>query len=72
MTRDGLSKFDLATHRRPFATATELASYLDCDRRVIVRMIANGALEGVKVGRTWRIPTATARAAFHVEQIPAS
>lgn len=63
--------FDLATERRPFVTVTELASYLSCDPRVVVRMIANGSLTGVKVGRSWRIPTATARAAFHVQRIPA-
>lgn len=67
-----LAAFDLATHRRPFATATELAAYLDCDPRTIVRMIHSGALEGVKVGRVWKVSTAAARAAFHVQQKHAS
>lgn len=61
--------FDLATHRRPFATATELAAYLDCDPRTIVRMIHNGSLRGVKVGRCWKVPTEDAREAFHVQHL---
>lgn len=64
--------FDLATYRRPFVTAGALAGYLGVDRRTIVRMIAMSALEGVKVGRQWRIPTAAARETFHVEQKQAS
>lgn len=67
-----LLDFDLSTHRRPFATATELAAFLDVDPRVIVRMIHAGSLEAVKVGRSWRIPTDAARAAFHVERKQAS
>jgi len=64
--------FDLATHRRPFATAGELAGYLGVHRRTIVRMIETGALDGVKVGRQWRIPTEAARSTFHVQLIQAS
>jgi excisionase family DNA binding protein len=63
--------FDLATHRRPFVTAVELANFVGCDPRTIVRMISVGSLPGVKVGRSWRIPTAAARAAFHVQQTQA-
>lgn len=66
------SAFDLATHRKPFVTAGALAEYLDCDRRTIVRMIQTDSLPGVKVGRSWRIPTDAARARFHVEQKQAS
>lgn len=65
-------RFDLAACRRPFVTASAIASYVDCDRRTIVRMIAAGALPGVKVGRSWRVPTDAAREAFHVEHKRAS
>ena len=61
-----LLEFDLATHRRPYVTATALAAYLAVDRRTIVRMIAAHDLQGVKVGRCWRIPTTEARRMFHV------
>jgi excisionase family DNA binding protein len=64
--------FDLATHVRPFVTARELAEYLDCDRRTIVRMIHAKSLHGTKVGRCWRIPTDDARRAFHVAHKQAS
>jgi excisionase family DNA binding protein len=64
---DERARFDLAAHRRPFVTANAVADYLDVDPRTIVRMIKEGALIGVKVGRAWRIPTEKARAAFHVE-----
>lgn len=67
---DERSAFDLATHRRPYVTATELAGYLDVDRRTIVRMIDK--LHGVKVGRCYRIPTKKACEVFHVQQIGAS
>lgn len=66
------SMFDLATHRRPFVTAGELAGYLGVHRRTIVRMIEGGSLDGVKVGRQWRIPTEAARVTFHVQQTQAS
>ena len=59
---------NLATHPRPYVTAGELAEWLWCDRRTIVRMIHNGSLKGTKVGRNWRIPTEDARRAFHVER----
>lgn len=64
--------FDLATYRRPYVTASALAAYLDCDVRTIVRMITDGALDAVKVGRGWRIPTDAAREKFHVKQKHAS
>lgn len=67
-----LANFDLATHRRPYTTATELAAYLGVDRRTVVRMITTGALAGTKVGRCWRVPTDAARATFHVERKQAS
>lgn len=66
--------FDLATHPRPFVSATKLAEYLDCDRRTIVRMIHAGSFgaDCVRVGRSYRIPTKKARAVFHVQQMRAS
>lgn len=60
--------FDLATHARPFVKVRDLAAYLECDRRTILSMIHDGALEAVKVGRAWRIPTEKACAAFHVQR----
>ena len=77
MTPDGLivdsereeqrARFDLSTHRRAFVTPGQLAHYLDVDPRTIVRMIHQQSLPGVRVGRSWRISTSAARAAFHVE-----
>ena len=65
--------FDLAACPRPWVTATMLASYLTVSPRTVIRMIHEGALPGsVKVRATWRIPTAVARAKFHVEQRHAS
>ena len=60
---------DLATHPRPYVTVRALAAYLETDPRTIIRLIADGALEGVKVNREWRIPTDAARRKFHVELI---
>ena len=62
--------FDLATYAKAYVTASALAAYLEVDRRTIVRMIATGALDGVKVGRAWRIPTDAARETFHVKAAP--
>lgn len=58
---------DLATHPRPYVTVRALAHYLETDPRTILRLIAEDALDAVKVNREWRIPTAAARARFHVE-----
>lgn len=57
---------DLASYAKPYVTANALAEYLNVDRRTIVRMIAAGALAGIKVGRVWRISTASAREAFKI------
>lgn len=59
---------NLADHPWPYVTPPELATYLQCDRRTILRMIANGALAAYRVGRNFRIPTTEARRVFHVEQ----
>lgn len=64
------SAFDLATCRRAYVTAVELAEYLSVDRRTIARMAES--LGGVRVGRAWRIPTDRAAEAFHVERKRAS
>jgi len=58
---------DLATHEFPWVTPPELASYLPCDRRTILRMIAAGSLDAYQIGRHWRIPIDEARRAFHVK-----
>lgn len=58
--------FNLATHQGRYVSATLLASYLDVDRRTIVRMIQHGSLEGIRVGRAYRIPTEAARRVFNV------
>ena len=68
----GRDDFDLATTRRHVVTVTALAHYLAVDRRTILRMIAAGELEALKVGRAWRIPADHARAVFHVQQTQAS
>ena len=68
----GSDDFDLATTRRHVVTVTALAQYLAVDRRTILRMIAAGELEALKVGRAWRIPADHARAVFHVAHTQAS
>jgi len=63
----GKYQIDLSTWPKPFVSARQLAGYMDVVPRTIVRMIRDGALPGVKVGRSWRIPTDDARKAFSVE-----
>lgn len=63
-----MSDFNLETHTRPFVTVNDLAEYLDCDRRTIIGMIANGSLPAIKVGRSWRIPTEIARTVFRIKK----
>lgn len=58
---------DLATHAFAYVTPPELAAYLECDARTIRRMIDDGALLAIRVGRDWRIPISEARLKFHVE-----
>lgn len=59
---------DLGTHPVSFVTVADLAVYLLVDARTILRMIEDGALHAVKVGRVWRIPIDEARRAFPVER----
>jgi len=59
---------DLAHHAYPWVTAPELAAYLQCDHRTVLRMIEAGSLDAYRVGRSWRIPTEGARRTFHVER----
>lgn len=59
---------NLATDERAYVTPPELATYLHCDARTILRMIESGALPAVRVGRNWRVRTAVARQTFHEEQ----
>ena len=55
---------DLDTHPVETVTPKVLATCprVCCDVRTIIRMIESGALVGYKVGREWRITTASARA----------
>jgi excisionase family DNA binding protein len=55
---------DLATYAHPFVTPRELATYLPCDPRTILRMIDAQSLHAYRVGRNWRVPIAEARRAF--------
>lgn len=58
---------DLATYRGAHLTVSALAAWLECDTRTVIRMIQAKTLTAVKVGREWRIPTESARVAFHVQ-----
>ncbi len=55
---------DLESYEWPYVTPDDLARlpHVNCDPRTIIRMIDK--LEGYRVGRSWRIPTAAARKAF--------
>lgn len=59
---------DLTSHPVSFVTVADLAAYLLVDARTVLRMIDDGALHAVKVGRVWRIPLDEARRAFPVER----
>ena len=54
----------LATYPRPYVSTANLAKFLGCDRRTLLRMVAQGELAAVRVGRNWRIPIEEARRAF--------
>ena len=36
-------------------TVTDAAEYLNLDRRTILKLLNEGTLKGVKIGRDWRI-----------------
>lgn len=55
---------NLATWPLRYVTPVELADYLECDRRTIVRMIDDGVLRAHRVGDKWRIPVGEALRAF--------
>ena len=55
---------DLKTYAGPFVRVAPLAAYVGCDPRTILRLIAERTLPAFRVGRSWRIPTDVARAAF--------
>jgi excisionase family DNA binding protein len=59
-----LAPFDLETTPQRFVSCSDLADYLACDRRTIVRMIEVGSLPATKVGRAYRIPADAARSVF--------
>jgi excisionase family DNA binding protein len=62
-----LSPFDLETTPQRFVSCSDLADYLACDRRTIVRMIEVGSLPATKVGRAYRIPADAAREVFRAQ-----
>lgn len=47
-----------------YVTPPELAAYIPCDRRTLVRMIEAGSIGAYRVGRNWRIPVEEAQRAF--------
>jgi excisionase family DNA binding protein len=55
---------DLMTFPYKDVSPVELADYLRCDARTIIRMIQTGALFAYRVGRKFRIPIEEARRAF--------
>lgn len=59
---------DLNTYDWPYVTPGDLARlpHVNCDPRTILRMIRE--LDGYRVGRNWRIPTASARRAFPIRR----
>lgn len=62
---------DLATHDSTYVTPPEIARFLPCDARTVVRMIEAGKIPGAyRAGRNWRIPTPVARRVFHMERTP--
>ena len=65
-------QFDLRTWKGNFVNAKQLASFVECDARIIAAMVNNGELEGTKAGRAYKIPTDAALRKFHVQQTPAS
>ena len=62
-----LAPFDLETTPQRFVSCSDLADYLACDRRTIVRMIEVGSLPATKVGRAYRIPSGAAREVFRAQ-----
>lgn len=59
---------DLATWPLRYVTVPELAVYLECDQRTIVRMIEAGVLAADRVGNKFRIPVVEALRAFPAVQ----
>jgi len=55
---------DLSTHPTETVTPAVLAAHQRCDARTIIRMIECQTLVGYKVGREWRVLTASAREMF--------
>ncbi len=66
MKRPALVNYD--TFPYDWVTPPELAAYVQCDPRTIVRMIAMGSVVAFRVGRNWRIPLKEARRMFPVER----
>ena len=45
-----------AVERKPFYTLSEAARILGVHRQTVARALNSGAIRGVKLNRTWRIP----------------
>lgn len=58
----------LSTHPYAYVSPPELADYLACDPRTLLRMIENGSIKAYRVGRNWRITIEEARRVFPVER----
>jgi excisionase family DNA binding protein len=54
-TKRVLTEDDKAT--RAF-DVTQTAEYLNLDRKTVLRMLGQGTIKGVKIGRDWRISKA--------------
>lgn len=52
---------DINTHPEPHVTVIEFADYLTVSEDTVYRLVEKGALEGVRVGRSLRIKTESAR-----------
>jgi len=62
----------LAASPAPYIAVPQLAKIIGCDQRTIRRMIEDGHLRAVRVGRCYRIPIEHARARFTADQQPAA
>lgn len=64
---------DYDTFPFDWVTPQELARFKQCDKRTVLRMIANGRFPNVeRVGHHWRIPKSDARAVFPRRTMPST
>lgn len=62
MKRVPLIDYDTFPHA--WVTPRELAAFVECDTRTILRMIECGKVDACRAGRRWRIDISAARRAF--------